>query len=426
VAWGLDRNGSLSRQTRRPSIQTVATSHECRQRNDGSRTMSDTRPTIGIVGAGQLARMCWQAGIGLDVNMRVLAAAVDDAAARVVPEARIGDPDDPSALAALARDCDVVTLDHELVDIATLEALQADGHVVRPSGATLRFAQDKAYQRTSFAAAGLPVPAHALVTDQRAVERFAGDHGWPVVLKRPRGGYDGRGVWMVEDPGALARIWNAAASDADGLLVEDAVPIEREVAVLLARRPGGQVVTAPVIETVQHDGMLRELVVPAQVPAIAQAAATGLAARVADLVDVIGVCAVELFWTGTDLLLNEIATRPHNSGHWTIDAATTSQFENHLRAVLDWPLGVMDATRPAVCSVNVVGRDASWPQQRLPAALEIPGVHVHLYGKQPRSGRKLGHVTATAATVEDARAHAHRAADLLMCGPDPDPGRRTR
>jgi 5-(carboxyamino)imidazole ribonucleotide synthase len=379
---------------------------------------------VGIVGAGQLARMCWQAGIGLDIDVRVLAAAADDAAARVLPAPHIGDPDDPAALAAFVRTCDVMTLDHELVDIPTLEALAADGHLVRPGGATLRYAQDKAYQRTRFAAAGLPVPAHAAVAGRAAVERFAGDHGWPVVLKRPRGGYDGRGVWVV-DADALASVWDQAASGGEYLLVEQAVPIEREVAVLLARRPGGQVVAAPLIETVQRDGMLAELVVPARVPAAAQRAAVDLAGRVAELVDVVGVCAVELFWTGADLLINEIATRPHNSGHWTIDGAATSQFENHLRAVLDWPLGAMDATQPAVCSVNVVGRDASWPQRRLPAALEVADVHVHLYGKRPRAGRKLGHVTATAGTVEEARAHAHRAADLLIGCATPTDTRRT-
>jgi 5-(carboxyamino)imidazole ribonucleotide synthase len=382
--------------------------------------MNTPRTTVGVVGAGQLARMCWQAGIGLDVVVRVLAARPDDAAARVVPQPQIGDPDDPAALAALARSCDVVTLDHELVDVATLDALEANGHIIRPSGATLRFAQDKAFQRERFAAAGLPVPAHALVSEQRAAERFAAATGWPVVLKRPLGGYDGRGVWMVPEAGALAQVWSAAAPGADRLLVEQAVAIEREVAVLVARRPAGQIVAAPLIETVQVDGMLRELLVPARVPHAAHRAALDLAARIADLVDVVGICAVEMFWTGADLVINEIAARPHNSGHWTIDAATTSQFENHLRAVLDWPLGAMDATRPAVCSVNVVGRDdASWPQAHLTDALEVPDVHVHLYGKRPRAGRKLGHVTATAESIDVARARAHRAADALMAAAAP-------
>jgi 5-(carboxyamino)imidazole ribonucleotide synthase len=366
-----------------------------------------------MVGAGQLARMCWQAGIGLDVGMHVLAARADDAAARVMPQPLIGDPDDPAALAELARTCDVMTLDHELVDLATLHDLEARGHTIRPGGAALRYAQDKAFQRERFAAAGLPVPAHEVVGDRAAAERFAARHGWPVVLKLPRGGYDGRGVWLVDDAQALPAVWRQAA-ERGPLLVEAAVAIEREVAVLLARRPTGQQVAAPLIETVQDDGMLRELVVPARVPAAVQTAALDLAWRVADLVDVAGVCAIELFWDGSGLLINEIATRPHNSGHWTIDAAATSQFENHLRAVLDWPLGAMDVTHPAVCSVNVVGRDDSWPHARIAAALETPDVHVHLYGKQPRAGRKLGHVTATADTVDVARARAHDAADRLM------------
>jgi 5-(carboxyamino)imidazole ribonucleotide synthase len=378
--------------------------------------MNRQRPIVGMVGAGQLARMCWQASIGLDVDMRLLAARPDDAAAQVVPRTHIGDPDDPTALAALARECDVLTLDHELVDVATLEKLEAGGHVIRPRGATLRYAQDKAYQRAHFSAAGLPVPAYACVTHEQEVAQFAEQHGWPLVLKRPRGGYDGRGVWHIDGSDTLSRIWPEVGSDdaPDELLVEEAVAIAREVAVLLARRPGGQVAAAPLIETVQHDGMLRELIVPARVPAPARDAAIDLASRVADLVDVVGICAVELFWTGTELLINEIATRPHNSGHWTIDGATTSQFENHLRAVLDWPLGAMDAIRPAVCSVNVVGRDeTSWPHAYLARALETPDVHVHLYGKQPRAGRKVGHVTATGDTVEAARADAHRAAGVL-------------
>lgn len=379
--------------------------------------MNGHRPTVGVVGAGQLARMCWQAGIGLDVAVRVLAARQDDAAALVVPEPQIGDPDDPEALAALAGSCDVVTLDHELVDVATLDALEAEGRIVRPNGATLRFAQDKGFQRERFTAAGLPVPAFALVSDQREVSWFAADTGWPVVLKRPRGGYDGRGVWMVDDAATLGRVWPEAARDAERLLVEEAVAIEREVALLLARRPTGHTVVAPLIETVQVDGMLRELLVPARVPDAAHRAALDLAARIAELIEVVGICAVELFWTGAELVVNEIAVRPHNSGHWTIDAATTSQFENHLRAVLDWPLGAMDLTRPAVCSVNVVGRDAtSWPQAHLSGALEVPDVHVHLYGKQPRAGRKLGHVTATGESIDVARARAHRAAEAMMVG----------
>ena len=385
--------------------------------------MNDPRPTVGMVGAGQLARMCWQAGIGLDIDLRVLAARANDAAARVTPDPVIGDPDDPNALAAFARCCDVLTLDHELVDTATLLDLEAAGHAVRPGGETLRFAQDKAFQRRHFAAAGLPVPEHAVVTTRGDAEAFARDHGWSVVLKRPRGGYDGRGVWQVDDRDGLGRAWEQAAASAGDVLVEQGVGLVAEVAVLLARRPGGQQVAAPLVETVQRDGMLRELVVPARVPADVHPEAMDLAARVADLVAVVGVCAVELFWDGSGLLVNEIAVRPHNCGHWTIDGAATSQFENHLRAVLVWPLGAMHATHPAVCSVNVVGHDdSSWPQAHLAAALGTSDVHVHLYGKQPRTGRTLGHVTATADTIDAARERAHAAAERLMApGTTPDP-----
>ena len=374
----------------------------------------DPRPTVGVVGAGQLARMCWQAAIGLDVDLRVLAARADDAAAAVLPNPYIGDADDPGALRRFARACDVLTLDHELVDTATLHALVDDGLTVRPGPQALRFAQDKAYQRRSFADAGLPVPAFIVTGDLAAAEAFAARHGWPVVCKRPRGGYDGRGVWPADDAAALAAVWDEAAVDGAEILVEHGVAIERELAVVVARGPDGAHSTAPVVETVQHDGMLRELVVPARVPAAVQRDAEELAAAVVDLVDGVGICAIELFWDATGLLVNEVATRPHNSGHWTIDGATTSQFENHLRAVLGLPLGGMQATAPAVCSVNVVGDAAgSRPQARLADALAVPDVHVHLYGKTPRPDRKLGHVTATARDLGTARSRAHAAAGAL-------------
>lgn len=377
--------------------------------------MDDPRPTVGIVGAGQLARMCWQAAIALDVRLRVLAARDDDAAAVVMPLTDLGDPGDPEVLQRFAEQCDVLTLDHELVDGPTLAALQAAGRTVRPGAEALRFAQDKAHQRTAFAASGLPVPPFAVVDDVSSACAFAADHGWPVVAKRPRGGYDGRGVWVAHDEAALRATWPRMTDGGEPVLVEQCVPIEREMAVLLARRPGGQTVTAPVIETVQRDGMLRELVVPARMPTAVLREAVDLAGHVATRVDVTGICAVELFWTGDRVLINEIATRPHNSGHWTIDGATTSQFANHLRAVLDLPLGTMRATTPAVCSVNVLGGpDGSWPQTRLHHALDIPDVAVHLYGKVPRPGRKLGHVTATADDIEAARDHAHTAAEMLM------------
>jgi 5-(carboxyamino)imidazole ribonucleotide synthase len=226
-------------------------------------------------------------------------------------------------------------------------------------------------------------------------------------------------------------VW-PAATDADGrVLVEERVDIACEVAVLVARRPAGQATRTPAVETVQHDGMLRELVVPARVPPPVAAEAGELAQRIVEHVGAVGICAVELLWSGERLLINEIATRPHNSGHWTIDAAATSQFANHLRAVADWPLGEMHVTAPAVCSVNVVGGDdGGRPHHFLPDALAVDGARVHLYGKHPRPGRKLGHVTATGDDVGRARARAHRAAQVLsgaatghgVTAPDPAVG----
>jgi 5-(carboxyamino)imidazole ribonucleotide synthase len=259
------------------------------------------------------------------------------------------------------------------------------------------------------AAAGLPVPDFAPVADAAAVERFAARHGWPVVLKARCGGYDGRGVAFARDPAEAAAVLERGGE----WLAERHVAIELELAALLARRPAGETVLWPVVHTIQRDGMCRELHVPAPVEPALAGQAEELARAVADAVGATGVLAVELFVAGGGLLVNELALRPHNSGHFSIEGAETSQFENHLRAVLDWPLGVTTPRAPHVATVNVVGGEAGDPLERLPAALAVPGAHVHLYGKAPRPERKLGHVTALADTAEAARATARRAAALL-------------
>jgi 5-(carboxyamino)imidazole ribonucleotide synthase len=367
---------------------------------------------VGIVGAGQLARMAQQAAIGLGIDLRVLADAPDDSAAQVVPGTLVGDYRALDDLRRFAKSVDVLTFDHELPEPAHLDALAAEGAVLRPGPATKRFAQDKAYQRAALAALGFPVPPFAVVSTVAEVTGFAAEHGWPVVLKAPRGGYDGRGVWFVEDAGQAR---DAVAAAAGGALVAEAfVPLVREVAVLVARRPSGDEVAWPVIETVQIDGILRELVVPAPLGQARLDAARDLGLRIAAAIDLSGVMAVELFDTGDALLVNELACRPHNSGHWTIEGSSTSQFANHLRAVLDWPLGVADALAPAVVTVNVLGRaDGSDPAGGLTDALAVPGVGVHLYGKSARPGRKLGHVTALGDDVGDVRERAHAAAACL-------------
>jgi 5-(carboxyamino)imidazole ribonucleotide synthase len=249
------------------------------------------------------------------------------------------------------------------------------------------------------------------------VDRFASAHGWPVVLKAARGGYDGRGVWPVRD---RAEVEAALGQFAGTLVVEEMVPFEAELAVMVARRPSGEMVAWPAVETAQVGGVCREVLVPGRLAPeiVEQASALGL--RVAEIAGAVGVLAVELFWSKGRLLVNEIAARPHNSGHWTIEGAVTSQFENHLRAVLDLPLGSAERQHPQVASVNIFGGpDGVDPLSLLPRGLAIPGAHIHLYGKGARPGRKLGHVTVCGHDADAVRARAWKAA-IALGTPQPD------
>ncbi len=370
-------------------------------------------PTVGIIGAGQLARMMLQAAIPLGVRVRLLAERADDSAALVAPDVTLGRADDPAALAAFVRSCDATTFDHELVDADALAALEATGHALRPGAGTVALAQDKRRQRQLLGNLGFPVPPHRPVDAPADLLKFGAAYGWPVVAKAGRGGYDGRGVWVLDGPeeaeDLLARV-NPAAVE---LLVETWVPIERELAVLVARRPAGEVVAYPLVETIQIEGICHEILAPAEVEPRLAVEAEDLALSIATSIESTGVLAVELFQTAEGLVVNELAARPHNSGHWTIEGAATSQFEQHLRAVLDWPLGSTALQAPAVATVNVLGRDAVDPLHHLPAALAVEGVHVHLYGKAARPGRKLGHVTALGQDRVEVRDRAVPAAGLL-------------
>ncbi len=374
----------------------------------------DGFPVVGIVGAGQLARMTYQAAIALGVGVRVLAERPDESAARVCPLVDIGSPNSRADLTAFAAHCDVVTLDHELVDDETLEVIEAAGGIVRPGARALRFAKDKLHQRTEFARAGLPVPPFAEVRTADDITSFAATHGWPVVVKAQRGGYDGRGVWVLDGPAAAADLVREAATRATPLMAETFVPIERELAVLIARRPGGECVVYPVVETVQRYGICHEVIAPADIPAAVAEEARQIGLRIAELTGVTGIFATELFLVDGALVINEVATRPHNSGHFSMDACATSQFENHLRAVLDWPLGPTDLLAPHVVMANLLGEDRESLASRMPSAVALPGgVHPHLYGKEVRPGRKVGHVNAWGSDAEETRARAVHAAALL-------------
>ena len=371
-------------------------------------------PKVGMVGAGQLARMTALAAVPLGVRLRVLAADPRDSAADAAAEVVLGAPDDPRGLAALARDAAVVTFDHELVEPALLEALERDGVAVLPSSSVIGVVIDKRRQRQALADLGAPQPEHYVVESPADIAAFAGFHGWPLVLKAARGGYDGRGVWVVEDQQAAETVFDEAASRGISLLAERHVAMDCEIAVVVARRAGGEAVAYPVVQTVQRDGMLRELAFPAPIPPALAEAARALALGIAHGVGVVGLLAVELFVEDGRLLVNELAARPHNSGHASIEGCVTSQFANHLRAVLDWPLGATDPVAPAFALVNVVGPpDGSDPASRVDQALAVPGLHVHLYGKAAKPGRKLGHVTVVGQELDGVMTRARLGAAIL-------------
>jgi len=370
---------------------------------------------VGMVGGGQLAQMTQQAAIALGIELHVLSSRASDPAVQAGARHLAGSPDHLDDLLALAKESDVVTFDHENVPNEYLRKLVEAGHLVRPAPSAKLLAQDKSVARRVLGEAGFVVPNFVEVAagDSAAIKRFAAVHGWPVMVKAPSGGYDGRGVREVAGAGDLA--------DTDGLLasgrwlLEEKVAIATELAVLVARRPGGETVVYPVVETIQRGGICHELVMPARVPASVADEATALAVSIADRIDATGILAVELFLTvHGELVVNELAARPHNSGHATIDAAATSQFENHLRAVLDWPLGAPTLLVPAAATVNLLGPPVPIDlPRRARAALEDPTVHLHLYGKSYAPGRKLGHVTALADGADDALAAARAAAATL-------------
>ncbi len=369
-----------------------------------------------MIGGGQLARMTQESALALGVGLRVLAAGPTESAARGGGDIRWGAHDDPDAVAAFARGCDVVTFDHEHVPAPILAALVEAGVRVRPGPAALAHAQDKVHMRAAISAAGVPCPAWAVVTTPEELTAFAGRSGWPVVLKVSRGGYDGRGVWVVDGPDEAAAVM-AGNPLAPGVewLAEQYVPFTRELAAQVARSPSGQAAVYPVVRTVQTDGICTEVVAPC--PGLADEhalAAQQVALRIAEALDVVGMLAVELFDTPDGVLVNELAMRPHNSGHWSIEGAVTSQFENHLRAVLDLPLGSPAARAPHTVMVNVLGGEHPdmYSAYRHVMARD-PGLKVHMYGKDVRPGRKIGHVTVSGDDLESLLARAHHAADYL-------------
>ena len=373
---------------------------------------------VGIIGGGQLARMCAAPAAELGITVSVLAEAEDASAALVTPSAPVGSHTDVEAVLDFARHCDVVTFDHEHVPAEVLDAVVASGIPVHPSPAALRFAQDKLAMRERLSELGIPCPRWRAVTSADEVAAFADEVGWPVVVKTPRGGYDGKGVRVVAEVSGL-QDWLARAEAAgEALLVEEKVPFVRELAVLLARSPSGQAAVWPVVETVQTEGICTDVVAPA--PDLGDDLAMALVEaglRVAGELEVTGVLAIEVFQTegGAGYVVNELAMRPHNSGHWSMDGAVTGQFEQHLRAVLDLPLGSPRPLAPWTVMANVLGGDYPqlYPAYRHVMARD-PGAKIHMYGKGVRPGRKIGHVNVSGPDLTDLRDRARHAADYLQ------------
>ncbi len=369
-----------------------------------------------MIGAGQLARMTHQAAIALGQSLRVLAAAPGEPAALVCADVHPGAAADLPALQSFAKGCAAVTFDHEGVPQENLRALVAAGVTVHPGPDALLHAQDKLVMRRRLAALDVPSPAFAEVRSAGDAADFIATHG-PSVLKAVRGGYDGRGVWMLDTPDeALVAELLAAGTP---LMIEERVRMRRELAALVARSPFGQAAAWPVVETVQEDGQCVQVLAPA--PGLDAEAASGaqqLALRVAAELGVTGLLAVELFELESGrLVVNELAMRPHNSGHWTIEGSRTSQFEQHLRAVLDYPLGSTTPTAPAVVMANVLGAaepvEMSVDERLHHLFARFPDVKVHLYGKDERPARKVGHVTALGTDMAAVRDRAALAAEWM-------------
>jgi 5-(carboxyamino)imidazole ribonucleotide synthase len=368
---------------------------------------------VGVIGGGQLARMMIAPAVEIGLEPRVLAEEPGMAASLAVTAT--GDYRDVDTVLEFARDVDVVTFDHEHVPQAVLHALVDAGVAVHPGPDALQYAQDKLLMRAKLAELGLPQPDWAAVTDADQLQTFLDDHGGRAVVKTPRGGYDGKGVRVVSAGTEAADWFTALAEDANGgaLLVEELVGFTRELAQQVARRPSGEIAVYPVVETVQRDGVCAEVVAPAprSVGRVAdEAERIGIA--VAEGLEVTGMLAVELFETSDErVLVNELAMRPHNSGHWTQDGAVTSQFEQHLRAVTDLPLGSTDPLQPWSVMINILGgpADAGMDERFTAAMTGHPRAKIHTYGKAPRPGRKVGHVTVTGADLEDVAYEARAA-----------------
>lgn len=340
-------------------------------------------PTVGVIGAGQLARMMIGPATDLGISLKLFAQSSEDSGAQVCAHT-VGDYKNLEELKVFAKDCDVVTFEHELVPLPVIKSLEAAGIRVYPPASAFIYSQNKAEMRKKLAQ--FPSPRWKVISQADQADEF------PVVAKSISGGYDGRGVWKINSRDGLQEL----LSRSPNLLIEELINFDSEIAVMVARSPHGQATSWTPTETVQVDGICTMTISPAsKISAIVAESAQRIALEIAEAVGVIGVMAVEMFVQGNQLFVNELAMRPHNSGHWTIEGARTSQFEQHLRAILDLPLGDPAMTAPYAVMGNILGGEKSnMYRPYLHLMARNPDLKFHQYHKRVRPGRKLGHVTA--------------------------------
>ena len=376
-------------------------------------------PRLGVVGGGQLAKMTALAALQLGCEVVVLERNNYSPAAQLATHSLVGNWDDPEALMKLATQVDVVSIENEFLDPDALEVIESAGRRLYPSTATLRRVQDKLVQKQTLAQAGLAVPRFAAVNDRHELLAFADDSGWPIVLKTRRNGYDGKGNFTVGAAQQIDVAWNSLGGDRHALYVEEFCPFASELATIITRGADGSVAAYPVVETVQLQHICHLVKAPAPVTRAIAGKAALLAMQAIEAIEGVGSFGVEMFLTHDgNVLINELAPRVHNSGHYTIEACICSQFENHVRAVLGWPLGSTAMIAPAAVMVNLLGANRGPGAPRgMTRALGIPGAHVHVYGKAMSGvARKMGHVTALGTHLAEAEAIARRAAECIQFG----------
>jgi 5-(carboxyamino)imidazole ribonucleotide synthase len=374
--------------------------------------------SVGVIGGGQLARMMTPPAINLGLELKVLAEAEGSSAALATTQ--VGDYTHLDVVREFAQTVDVITFDHEHVPLPVLEALEAEGVKVNPPSKALAFAQNKLKMRKRLGALGLPMPAWAEIQDADALQTFIDTHGGVAILKTPIGGYDGKGVRVVRSSDDAIDWLSNLAQYGGSLLAEEKVDFVRELAQLSARRPSGEFKAWPLVQTIQENGVCSVVISPAPDASADTLEATAeIARKVAEGLEVTGVMAVEMFEARDGrLLINELAMRPHNSGHFSIEGSVTSQFEQHIRAVSDLPLGSTEPTATHAVMVNLLGVDDqnNFVQAYDMALAAHPTAKVHTYGKGARAGRKMGHVTVVSDDLEFALAEAKGAAAVLLRG----------